>query len=119
MGRKSDHAVADVAALWMEYPGVARYARLMPTLEASESVGVLNPARFDGLRGLFAAKVNPVVGLDIIHADACDDTPEPAAPTHDEIAARAYEVYLKRAGGPGSPESDWAQALRELQSDSK
>ncbi len=93
---------------------MARYARLMPTLEARESAGVVNPARFDGLRGLFAAKVNPVVGLDIIHADARDDTPEPAAPTHDEIAARAYEVYLKRAGRPGSAESDWAQALREL-----
>ncbi|MCC6968781.1 MAG: DUF2934 domain-containing protein [Phycisphaerales bacterium] len=91
----------------------------MPTLGASESEGVLNPARFDGLRGLFAAKVNPVVGLDIIHADACDRTSEPAAPTHDEIAARAYEVYLKRAGRPGSPDGDWAQARRELESESR
>lgn len=91
----------------------------MPSLEANERVGVENPARFDGLRGLFAAKVNPVIGLDIIRGDASNDTPEPVAPTHHQIAARAYEVYLRRAGRSGSPEGDWAQALRELENEAK
>jgi len=29
------------------------------------------------------------------------------APTHDEIALRAYHIYLQRNGVPGSPFEDW------------
>jgi len=36
------------------------------------------------------------------------------APTHDEIALRAYHLYLKRQGAPGNPFEDWKQAEREL-----
>jgi hypothetical protein len=35
-------------------------------------------------------------------------------PTHEQIARRAYEIFLARGGAPGSPEQDWFQAEREL-----
>ena len=37
-----------------------------------------------------------------------------AAPTHDEIALRAYHIYLRRNGVPGNPFDDWKQAEQEL-----
>lgn len=36
------------------------------------------------------------------------------APTHEEIALRAYEIYLERAGAPGDALEDWTRAEREL-----
>jgi hypothetical protein len=35
-------------------------------------------------------------------------------PTQDEIAMRAYEIYLKRRGAPGNALEDWIRAEREL-----
>lgn len=37
-------------------------------------------------------------------------------PTPDDVKRRAYEIYLHRmrAGEPGSPETDWSRAEREL-----
>lgn len=35
-------------------------------------------------------------------------------PTQDEIALRAYHIYLKRGGAPGNEFADWMQAEREL-----
>jgi hypothetical protein len=32
----------------------------------------------------------------------------------EEIRARANEIYLERAGGPGDDLSDWLQAEREV-----
>ena len=37
-----------------------------------------------------------------------------SAPTHEEIARRAYEIYLERGGTPGSELEDWTRAEREL-----
>jgi hypothetical protein len=37
-----------------------------------------------------------------------------AAPSHDEIAKRAYELYLARGSEHGHDEQDWAQAESEL-----
>lgn len=37
------------------------------------------------------------------------------APTHEEIALRAYEIYLERGGAPGDALQDWTRAERELQ----
>jgi hypothetical protein len=34
----------------------------------------------------------------------------------DQIRVRAYERYLERQGRPGSPETDWADAEREVRS---
>ena len=39
--------------------------------------------------------------------------PKPA-PTHDEVALRAYHIYLQRNGAPGNPFDDWKQAEQEL-----
>ena len=35
-------------------------------------------------------------------------------PSHAEVARRAYEIFLSRAGSPGSAEEDWLRAEREL-----
>lgn len=34
--------------------------------------------------------------------------------SHDEIAARSYELYLARGGEAGHAEEDWLQAEAEL-----
>jgi hypothetical protein len=40
--------------------------------------------------------------------------PAKNAPTHEEIAMRAYEIYLERGGAPGDALEDWTRAEREL-----
>ena len=35
-------------------------------------------------------------------------------PTHEEIAVRAYELFLKRGLAPGAEIEDWLQAEKEL-----
>ncbi len=40
--------------------------------------------------------------------------PAVQAPTHETIAARAFELYLGRSGQPGDELSDWLQAEAEL-----
>jgi hypothetical protein len=35
-------------------------------------------------------------------------------PTHEEIAARAFEIYLKRGGERGGELEDWLAAEKEL-----
>lgn len=40
--------------------------------------------------------------------------PAKTAPTHEEIAFRAYEIYLERGGAPGDAFQDWTRAEREL-----
>lgn len=35
-------------------------------------------------------------------------------PTNEEIALRAYHIYLGRGSTPGDPIADWLQAEREL-----
>ncbi|MCY1075646.1 DUF2934 domain-containing protein [Archangium lansingense] len=36
------------------------------------------------------------------------------SPPHEQIAKRAYEIFLARGGGHGRHQDDWAQAEREL-----
>jgi hypothetical protein len=38
----------------------------------------------------------------------------PAMPNEQDIRVRAYEIFLRRNGGPGDAHSDWVQAEREL-----
>lgn len=38
----------------------------------------------------------------------------PKVITHEQIAERAYQLFLKRGFGPGSATSDWAEAERQL-----
>jgi hypothetical protein len=35
-------------------------------------------------------------------------------PTHQEIALRAYQIYVERGGAPGQDVDDWLLAEREL-----
>jgi hypothetical protein len=35
-------------------------------------------------------------------------------PTREEIALRAYQIYLERDGAPGDELEDWTRAEREL-----
>ena len=37
-----------------------------------------------------------------------------SGPSHDQIALRAYHIYLQRNGAPGNPFEDWKQAEHEL-----
>jgi len=36
------------------------------------------------------------------------------SPRPEDIALRAYQIYLGRAGAPGNPLDDWTRAEREL-----
>ena len=36
------------------------------------------------------------------------------APSHDEIAVRAYEIYLSRGTAPGNDLDNWLEAERQL-----
>ena len=46
--------------------------------------------------------------------------PAKSAPTHEEVALRAYEIYLERGRTPGDALEDWTRAERELlEKDSK
>ena len=43
------------------------------------------------------------------------NSPAPrSGPTHEQIARRAYEIFLARGGQHGNSEADWLQAEREL-----
>lgn len=35
-------------------------------------------------------------------------------PTREEIALRAYEIFIERGGAPGNALEDWTRAEREL-----
>jgi len=37
-----------------------------------------------------------------------------SAPTQEDIARRAYQIYLERGGAPGHELEDWTRAEREL-----
>jgi len=37
-----------------------------------------------------------------------------SAPTREEIALRAYHIFLERRGAPGNAFEDWTRAEREL-----
>ena len=39
-------------------------------------------------------------------------------PTTEEIALRAYHIYLERRGAPGNALEDWTRAERELRGES-
>ena len=41
------------------------------------------------------------------------------APTHEEIALRAYHIFLERHGATGDPHSDWLRAEAELTAPTK
>jgi hypothetical protein len=48
-----------------------------------------------------------------VEVEEAGETPG-SPPTQDQIADRAYHIYLERGGADGNPEDDWLQAEREL-----
>lgn len=42
-----------------------------------------------------------------------------SSPTYEEIALRAYHIYLERNGVPGDPHADWLRAEAELSAPKK
>lgn len=48
-----------------------------------------------------------------IEANTTAEAPR-ARPTEEEIAVRAYHIYLERGEAEGNPSDDWLQAEREL-----
>ena len=42
-----------------------------------------------------------------------------AKPTHEQIAQRAYEIYVERGCTPGDPMQDWLRAELELSAPAK
>jgi hypothetical protein len=42
------------------------------------------------------------------------ETPATTRPTDEQIAERAYHIYLERDGADGNPDEDWLQAERDL-----
>jgi hypothetical protein len=45
--------------------------------------------------------------------------PIKAAPTREEIARRAFEIYMGRGQAAGREKEDWAQAERELRAEAQ
>ena len=43
----------------------------------------------------------------------------PSIPTHDEIARRAYEIYIKNGLRQGQCERNWQQAENDLRNERK
>lgn len=53
-------------------------------------------------------------GQQIVGSLATSDVHSDPRPTHDEIEARAYDLYLARGSEPGYEQDDWLEAEREL-----
>jgi Protein of unknown function (DUF2934) len=49
------------------------------------------------------------------HSFSPDRNTPSEGPSREEIAQRAYDLYLARGGADGSEQEDWLQAERELQ----
>jgi hypothetical protein len=58
------------------------------------------------------AKTQPITSE--TDADQPSQVLTAAPPTDEEIAVRAYHIYLERGGDEGNPDDDWLQAKREL-----
>jgi len=52
--------------------------------------------------------------IDDLENDVETSTPQRAHPTEEEIAVRAYHIYLERGGAEGDSTDDWLRAEREL-----
>jgi hypothetical protein len=55
-----------------------------------------------------------LLGTQPTTTEAKVERPRPTPVTDQQIALRAYELFLARGGRPGNPVADWLQAEREL-----
>jgi hypothetical protein len=56
----------------------------------------------------------PVAAVKTTTATTVAVTKPAAVPTPEQIAIRAYEIYMGRGCAPGHEQEDWAQAEKEL-----
>ena len=54
-----------------------------------------------------------------MHGDGHHVQTVPLRPAHDEIAKRAYEIYIKKGSRQGHSERDWQQAENDLRKEQK
>lgn len=59
-------------------------------------------------------EVTPTTVRDRAATRAAPPATRKSRPTREEIARRAYELYVARGGTPGSDIEDWLKAEREL-----
>jgi hypothetical protein len=62
-----------------------------------------------------AKKEAPVVWAAPVAHAAATPAPTRSGPSTEQIAHRAYELFLARGGAHGNHDADWIQAERELQ----
>jgi hypothetical protein len=53
------------------------------------------------------------------HGDGHHGQTSSSMPTHDDIARRAYEIYIKNGRRQGQCERNWQQAENELRNERK
>ncbi len=68
-----------------------------------------SPAPMEGTSAAITAERPPGQGHSQFYRDA-----GVAAPTHEQIARRAYELYLQRGAAPGGEKTDWFEAEKQL-----
>jgi hypothetical protein len=80
------------------------------------SLGLTEPkeSRVAPVRQVVEALAKPVAPSAEAASRSGPSSPPSASPTHEEIRARAYELFLARKGHPGDPVADWLQAEAEL-----
>jgi hypothetical protein len=88
--------------------GLVAKSAAKPAAKAPEKATV---RRTSGSRTRKAVAAAADAGLT---ASALAAVTAPAEPTHDEIAERAYFIYLRREGAYGDPDQDWVSAVAEL-----
>lgn len=76
-----------------------------------DSMNKSNHAPVSAPRQLKATRESSYEYVDDIDPDGPSLT---AAPTHQEIAKRAYEIYVQKGSQPGGCEQNWRQAEQEL-----
>ena len=84
----------------------SEYARLNGNLVYSSKDEEFNVAKNKNV-----ASLKPGAGQSI---EQQDGSIVKVSPTIDEIARRAYDIYLERGSGPGQDLDNWFQAEREL-----
>ena len=85
----------------------------MRTMHDTASRTIMNPMEGCSAPGIDAGLSASLPRREVAIKPIATGRPK-AAPTHDLIAKRAYELYLARAAKPGSAEEDWRQAEAEL-----
>jgi Protein of unknown function (DUF2934) len=94
-------------------PTAAKVTRRRKTDElAAESVSSVSApvAEPEGLAVVASGAAEPAAGKSFVKVE---DVVEIEL-SHDEIAERAYHIYLERGAQPGDPFADWLTAERQL-----